>query len=782
MNSDLDGEDSRWLIVEDGFTAALANAYETLFTTGNGYLGTRGSLEEAHEGALPGTYLRGVFDQHESAVPDLVKAPDWLSLAVVVNGLRLDVTSASVISHRRILNAREGAVFRDTVFEDPLGRRTRLETVHFVSSADQHLCCLQARITPENHAAAISVHSAIDGTGYNLDRRPIYAEPPPDDPEMKWHKWTKSKHLVEVAREELPDGIYLETRTIHTGITIGYAARTTVSPAPKSEVEQQYKFIEQVSRTQVAANDSVTIEKLVTVYTSRDVPAASVRTVALDELRRHAAAGFATCRERNRAAWQAKWADSDVTIDGDPDATRAVRFNIYHLLIAANESDPQVSIGANSLSGERYRGHVFWDTELFMLPFFIYTQPDTARALLLYRYHTLDGARGNARDAGFRGARYAWESADTGVETTPKWTVDGAHRIWMGEEEIHVTAAVAYGLIEYVAATGDHSLMIDYGAEILFETSRFWVDRLEATQDGRYALSRVVGPDEFHEHVDNSAYTNYLVRWHLQQAAHVYAELALTHPSELASLSERIRLEPDEVEDWLARAELIRLPARNDSKVIEQFEGYFGLESLPVAHDDNDMPRYPLGYHHHNLGPTNLIKQADVVMLTYLLPDEFPDDVKRANYNYYEPLTLHKSSLSTAIHSIMGIEVGDPRRAVSYFRRAAFVDLLDNQGNTQEGIHIASAGGTWQTMVCGFGGFRVRNGLMTFKPWLPPGWNTVEFRLKWRGTTLSVSANHTSATFGLSGPEGCCETIIVDGREITLQANTDVTVDLPARP
>ena len=778
----LGDEDSRWLIVEDGFAAATASTCETLFTVGNGYLGTRGSLEEGHEGALPGTFLRGVFDHHDSAVPDLVKAPDWLSLAVVVNGVRLDVTSASVVRHRRVLDMREGAVSRDTVFEDGQGRRTRVQTVRFASSAAQHLCCLRARITPENHTAPVIVRSGIDGTGYNLDRRPIYAEPPPDDPQMTWHKWARSRHLDEVAREQSPEGIYLETRTIDTGITIGYAATTRVSPAAGSSVEQRYKYIEQVAHARVTAGETLTVDKLVAVYTSRDVAAASVRPACLDELRRHAATGFEACRERNRAAWRAKWADSDVTIDGDADATRAVRFNIYQLLIAANESDPRVNIGANSLSGERYRGHTFWDTEVFMLPFFIYTQPATARALLLYRYHTLDGARQNARQTGFRGARYAWESADTGVDTTPKWTWDGVHRIWMGEEELHVTAAVAYGLIAYIAATGDHALMTGYGAEILFETSRFWASRLEARPDGWYALSRVVGPDEFHEHVDNSAYTNYLVRWHLQQAAHVYADLAVSHPGELASLAERIGITPGEVEDWLTRAELIRLPARNDDGVIEQFDGYFGLETLPVAHDGNDMPMYPPGYHHYNLAGINLIKQADVVMLTYLLPDEFADDVKRGNYDYYEPLTLHKSSLSTAIHSITGIEVGDPRRAVQYFRRAALVDLLDNQGNTAEGIHIASAGGTWQTIVCGFGGFRVRNGQMTFKPWLPPDWTAVNFRLKWHGNTVSVSADHTCATFTLIGPDGCRETIIVNGHQITLHANTTTEVGLLAAP
>jgi len=544
------------------------------------------------------------------------------------------------------------------------------------------------------------------------------------------------------------------------------------------ELAQRHKVIEQVTRAQVAAGETLTVEKLATIFTSRDVAAADVGPACRDELRRHRAAGFAACQESNRAAWAAKWADSDVTVDGDADAARAVRFSIYELLIAANESDPRVNIGANALTGERYRGHAFWDTEVFMLPFFIYTRPETARALLLYRYHTLDGARQNARETGFRGARYAWESADTGVESTPQWTVDGAHRIWMGEEEIHVTSAVAYGLIAYVTATGDHALMTDYGAEILFETSRFWADRLEATRDGHYALSRVVGPDEFHEHVDNSAYTNYLVRWHLRQAARVYSELAISHPPQLRALSERIALTREEVEDWLDKAEQIHLPSVADDGVIEQFDGYFELDTLPVEHDENDMPMYPPGHHHYNLAGTRLIKQADVVMLTYVLPDEFSDEAKLANYEYYEPLTLHKSSLSPAAHSIMGIEVGDPGRAVQYFRRSASVDLVDNQGNTEEGIHIASAGGTWQMMVNGFGGFRVRNGQMTFKPWLPSGWKSISFRLKWRGSTLSVSANHSTAAFVLFGPEDGRETILVNGHEVTLPANAEVVVDL----
>jgi len=772
------GDDVAWLVVEDGFDPALANRLETQFTVGNGYLGTRGSLEEGHPGALPGTFLRGVFDHHDSAVIDLVNVADWLHCAVEVDGTRLDVTSTSVVEHRRTLDLRDGTVTRETVFADAAGRRTRVQSVRFASSADQHLCCLQLRITPEDHGATIAVHSGIDGTGHNLDRPPIYSVPPVDDPQMRWEKWARSRHLTEQARAGSAEGVYLEQRTIDTGITLGYAATSTVSPTADVEIVQRYGHIEQVFRTELAADQTLTVEKYVTVYTSRDVASDAVRSSCQDELSRHAAAGFAAARDRNRAVWLDIWADADVRIEGDDEATHAVRFNLYHLMIAANASDPRANIGAKSLSGEWYRGHTFWDTEVFLLPFFIYTQPATARALLEYRYHTMAGAKQNALDTGFRGARFAWESADTGVETCPKWTVDGAHRIWMGEQEVHVTSAVAYGLLSYLVATGDVTVMADFGAEIMVETSRFWMSRLEPMPGGEFGLTTVVGPDEFHEHVDNNAYTNYLVRWHLLQAARTYDDLAATHPAELAALTERLGLTEAEVTGWRDMAERVHLPPTSDDGVVEQFDGYFELAELPVTTDDNDMPRYPDGYHHYNLERSRLLKQADVVMLTYVLPDDFPDEVKRANYDFYEPRTLHKSSLSPAVHSIMSIEVGDPSRAVQYFRRAAFVDLIDNQGNTHEGMHIASAGGTWQMVVCGFGGFRVRNGQPTFKPWLPADWTGIAFRLKWRGNTLAVAIGHASATFELIGPDGAQESIVVNGREWALPAGKPVIVDL----
>lgn len=777
---------NEWLIEEAGFDPDRANVFETLFTVGNGYLGTRGTLEEGHKGECSGTYLNGVFDAHDSPVIDLVNAPDWLALPIRVDGTRLDVQSCQVVAHDRALDMRQGALWRSTTFEDAQGRRTRVATLRFASFHDPHLCALRVEITPENHDAPITVESALDGRRFNLERLPAYAGKPQFHPEVKWEKWAKSKHLQEIARETHADAVYLEMKTLDTGIAIGYAAATLASAAPQRRtVEQGYERVAERLEFAAAPGETIRLDKLVTIHTSRDpdadnLDADNLRERCLGKLAGHRAGGFEAAFAASRAVWAGKWDDCDCTVAGDDEATRAARFNIYHLLITANENDPKANIGAKSLSGEGYRGHVFWDTEIFMLPFYIYTQPATARSLLLYRYHTLAGARENARLNGFAGAQYPWESADTGLETTPKWTPDGVHRIWTGEEEIHVSADVAYGVLTYVAATGDIGFMLDFGAEILFETSRFWIDRLEYNaSDDTYVLTRVIGPDEFHEHVDNNAFTNRMAQWHLVQAVRVHADLSRHYPGALVKVAGRIGLHPEEVDRWREIAEKILIPFDEDRSLIEQFEGYFALKEVPVTEwDQNDMPCYPQGYDHFNAGETTLLKQPDVIMLIYVLPDEFSDAVKKANYDFYETRTLHKSSLSPAIHSIMGIEVGDVTRALQYFRRSAFVDLANNQGNTQDGMHAASAGGTWQSLVCGFGGFRVMHGQMTFKPWLPAEWQELRFRLKWHGHAVGVRVRHHEIEFLLDGPAGAEENVIVRGRPVTLRAGTAQRIPL----
>jgi kojibiose phosphorylase len=415
-----------------------------------------------------------------------------------------------------------------------------------------------------------------------------------------------------------------------------------------------------------------------------------------------------------------------------------------------------------------------------MLPFFILTRPDTAKALLRYRHHTLDGARANSREYGTAGARYAWESADTGREECPQFTADGANRFWTREEEIHVSADVVYGIERYVEATGDTEFLHEV-AEVLFETSRFWVDRAEAGASG-YELKQVMGPDEFHSHVDNNAFTNRLAQWHLTHAVDLHDDLRDHHPDTLAALASSIGLKSDERDRWQEVADGLVAP-RVENGVIEQFTGYFERDDVPITEwDANNMPRYPKGYHHFNCETTKLLKQPDVVMLTYLLPDEFDLPTKRANFEYYEARTLHKSSLSPSVHAIIGIEVGDTTRAVQYFERSALVDLADNQGNTGEGMHIASAGGTWQILVNGFGGLRILHGQVSLNPWLPDGWEGIRFRIRWRGRPIHVAVDRENVELRLGGDAGGTEEVLVGGEPVTLTAGETVTVARRAAP
>ena len=571
-------------------------------------------------------------------------------------------------------------------------------------------------------------------------------------------------------------------RTIDTGVDLAFAAATTFDPPPQhSSVRQGSERITEETLHRAAPGETVRMDKIVAICTSRD-PDHPAQETLHDRCRavlaeHRAAGGFDTIITASRAVWTRLWDDCDCEVVGNTRYTRALRFSVYHLLIAANPEDPTVNIGANALSGERYRGHVFWDTEIFMLPFFILTQPDTARALLRYRHHTLDGARANSREYGTGGARYPWESADTGREECPQFTHDGANRFWTREEEIHVSADVAYGIFRYVEATRDTPFLHDVGAEILFETSRFWADRAEPAREGTgYELRQVMGPDEFHSHIDNNAFTNRLAQWHLEQAVSLYDELRGQYPDTLTDVGSRIGLKPDERDRWQEIAGGL-VAARQSDGVIEQFTGYFERDDVPITEwDENNMPRYPKGYHHFNCETTKLLKQPDVVQLIYLLPDEFDARTKKANFDYYEARTLHKSSLSPCIHAIIGIEVGDTTRAVQYFERSALVDLTDNQGNTAEGIHIASAGGTWQILVNGFGGLRILGGRVTLNPWLPRDWDGIRFRLRWRGRPIRVTVDRDHVEVLLGGPDGGTEEIEVSGRSVRMTANTPVHV------
>ena len=773
--------DKEWLVEETSFSPQKINHFETIFTIGNGYQGTRGALEEGFRGGLPATYLAGIFDHHDSTVVDLVSCPDWLPVKVYVNGDLLNVNTCKIREYHRKLDLKQGVLYRLTVFEDGEGRVTRYESIRLADFSNQNLAGIRVLVTPENYSGQITVESSIDGNRRNLDRLPQYVGETDFPVETKWEKWATSKHLEQINTLTNENGIYLEMKTLDRGHQVGYAAAMQIEGAtPTRCIQKEYEKISEVLSFDAQQGATYQLDKLVAIAHSREIAAKKIQTQCFEWLQTAKNAGFDNILANNATAWADKWNACDCVVEGDEAAKLALRFNIYHLLITANENDSKVNIGAKSMSGEGYKGHVFWDTEIFLLPFYIYTQPNTAKALLLYRYHCLEAAKQNALSNGFRGSQYPWESADTGEETTPKWTHDGKHRIWTGEEEIHITADVAYGFLTYLTATGDYKFFLDYGAEILFETARFWDSRLEYIEDkDHYELNRVIGPDEFHEHVDNNVFTNRMAQWNLEKVVGWYNRLQKEYPKELATLGEKLNLTKEEVVEWQRKAAKIYIPFDREKKLIEQFEGYFDYKDAPIVEwDKNNMPKYPEGYDHFNADETKLVKQPDVIMLLYVLPDEFSDEIKQINYEYYEKLTMHKSSLSPSIHSIMGIEVGDTTKAVNYFERSAFVDLIDNQGNTDMGMHIASAGGTWMCAVFGFGGFRVKNGKMTFKPWLPENWKSIQFKLQWQGDTIEVMVAQDVISF-LRHTEKSDELIIeVQGKEIPLDGDTTMKVFL----
>jgi kojibiose phosphorylase len=419
------------------------------------------------------------------------------------------------------------------------------------------------------------------------------------------------------------------------------------------------------------------------------------------------------------------------------------------MLIVAPRTDNRVNIGAKTLSGFGYRGHSFWDTEIFMLPVFTYTAPHIARNLLTYRYARLPAARAKAAANGFEGAQFAWESADTGEEVTPTWVPhfnDRAQlvRIWTGDIEIHISADIAYAAHQYWVATGDDEWFSRQGAELILDTARFWGSRAEwkpATQ--RYEYTDVIGPDEYHDHVDNNPYTNRMAQWNLETALEALTWLQRHDPARAAELTERLDLSPARLAHWREVIDRLYVP-RSPEGIYEQFDGYFQRRDIDLASLEPRTRSVQEVFGIEGANATQLIKQPDVLMLMYLLRDDFSEPALHCNYAYYTPRTDHTfgSSLGPAIQAIMACRVGRPDEAYEHFMRAARADLHDVRGNARDGIHGASAGGTWQAVVFGFAGLRVTSTGWSTEPCLPSHWRRLRFHFIYRGRPQTVELSH----------------------------------------
>jgi kojibiose phosphorylase len=482
------------------------------------------------------------------------------------------------------------------------------------------------------------------------------------------------------------------------------------------------------------------MRKITAVVTSRDAPdpaAAAAQHLHDPDL--------AVLLSAHSTAWAERWAATDIRIPGDDELQRDVRFALYHLIGAAHPADEHSSIGARGLTGERYRGHVFWDTEIFVWPALLYTHPATARALLMYRYHTLDGARAKAAASGYPGALFPWEAADTGDEVTPDFMLSGGERVPVltGREEHHIAADVAYAVLQYVQATGDTAFLHAYGAEIVLDVARFWASRAEHDTTGAYHIRRVIGPDEYHETIDDNAYTNYLAAWVLRRAADLTAWLAQTAPEDWQRLAARLKLDHTEPEHWRAVAAGLARGYDPATGLIEQFAGYHQLEPIDLSDHDTSVATVDARLGWYAMQRTQVLKQADVIMLLILLWEDFSARDHAANYAYYEPRTSHDSSLSASFHALMAARLGLLADAERYLRKATLIDLdLQRPGHAgaSGGVHIAALGGVWQALALGFMGIQPSESGLRISPHIPPAWGELSLPFTWRGSRLRLRA------------------------------------------
>lgn len=738
-------EFKNWIIEESDFKLDNLNKFESVFALGNGYLGLRSAVEESYVTEWRGTYMAGLFDQFADEVTELPNLPDPLLTEIKINGERVDLNCGNVEKYNRNLNLKTGEVTRSFIWKDSQGRKTEFEWKRFVSMDEKHLIMLKLDLTPLNYSGSLELFSVLDGQVTNSGVQHFIE---------KDLRFVKDKNLY-----------YLTAQTQESCFDLAVGAQENFYISKEkieteAEIKTDRRQIGRKHYLRVEPNQTYSFEKKVYYLSSRDQEfEAKEDEFAAEELHRQIIKlidkydqfGYRELLKKHSDCWDDYWQQMDIKISGNDFDQLAIRFALFHLIQMTPHHTDKLSIAAKGLTGEGYRGHVFWDMETFILPFYIYSFPKKARELLMYRYHTIDGARKKAEKNGYQGAMYAWESALTGEETTPKYgAVDVKTgepiRIWCGEIEQHITADIAKAIFEYLKVTADYSFIENFGAEMLVEMARFWKSRLEYNeQNDYYEIKNVIGPDEYSEHIDNNAYTNYMVYWELINTAELIEELKSKSPESYSKVKRKTGFKAEEIASWKKIAKKIKLPEADRNNIIPQFDGFMEKKDYDLSEFEGEVGAIVSELGWEEVNEYKIIKQADVVMLMHQLSDYFDAETKRANYEYYEPKTLHDSSLSPAIHSVLAAKFDHLEEAYKLFSEAARIDLGKNMKSSDPGLHSASLGGLWQAIVYGFAGVEIKSGKLKVEPNLPAAWDSLEFKIYFKGEEFLIKIDNNQA-------------------------------------
>lgn len=727
----------------------LTGQAETMFALSNGYLGIRGAAEEGTPVREAGTYLNGFYEhrpisygEHAYGFPtvgqSILNCPNGTVLKLFVDDEPFAVPRAEILDYRRSLDLKTGTLNRDVRWVTATGKRLHMRTVRLVSLAHRHLAAIEFELTAEDMDVEVAVSSELEN-----------AQPLDTD--------TTDPRLAEgfVGRVLHPTGTrsaglraMLSYRTGSSGLSLGCGMDHSVSSECSilTELACDDDVAAVLFRCTLARNKPLRICKYLSYHYS-DIPdPAQILFQTASTLDRATRQGFEAILERQRSDVERFWARADVTVVSEkPRTQQVIRWNLFQLLQASERAEGH-GIGARGLTGRTYEGHYFWDTEIYVLPFLIYTNPAIARSVLKFRYDMLDKARARARELGHRGATFPWRTIN-GEEASAYYAA--------GTAQYHINADIAYAMRKYVEVTGDEEFLWSYGAEILIETARLWLDLgfFSDIKGGRFCINGVTGPDEYTALVNNNCFTNLMARENLRYAVRTVRALERLRPNQFAALVARTGLDHAELSDWEEASERMYVPYDERLKVHPQDDDFLNLERWNFASTPED--NYPLLLHYHplNLYRSQVIKQADVVMAMLLLSNNFTHDEKRHNFEYYDPLTTHDSSLSVCVQSIIANEIGLHQRALEYFEFAAAMDMADIGGNMMHGAHVAAIGGTWLALAYGFVGLRDHEGCISFNPVLPNAWSALKLVLAVRGQTVRIEIDRSPATYRLLSGE-----------------------------
>ncbi|MBR4459856.1 MAG: glycoside hydrolase family 65 protein [Clostridia bacterium] len=710
-----------WSLEKAGYAPSDAAADGNRFLCANGYMGLRGVPEEAGSERFPAVTLAGVYDRREDRWREPVNAPHGLSIRVFLNGKPMTADDTPPLRHTVGIGYRHGLWRRETDFSPLLLCSTR-----FASMADCHL--LADRMTLEvREAGEVQIRVGISTDIWDIN-----------GPHLSGFRFRSG----EVLRCEAETGEKRITVAVSQAVQADFEAAEDIRTGPDG--------LFRVLTRSVRAGESLTLSVYAAVFTSQDGPEPG--QAAEDACLRAKAEGFDACLRKHRDAWEAIWRRCEVVTEGDDEAALAMHASQYHLNCVAPRHADNMSIPARGLSGQTYKGAVFWDSEMFFFPMFVHTQPEIARSLLRYRIETLPGALKKAEEYGYRGAFYAWESQEGGREGCTDFNVVDVFthrpvRTYFRDKQIHISADIAYAMSRYYGITGDRSLLEEGGARVILECARFCLSRANTHMDSDEAdYADVIGPDEYHERVTNNAFTNRMILSCLRSALHL-RDVFRDCPERYDALLRELRYEID-LEMIRSLAARIRGPRRR-SGVIEQFDGYFGLEDCPLDTVRGRLrdPREYWGGDHGVAGTTQIIKQADVIAMMALFPDDFSDDEVARNWDYYEPRTEHGSSLSACMYALTACRMGRPEKAWDLFMKTASIDITG--GGKQwageiyiGGTHPASNGGAWMIAALGFAGLRMKDGVPELHPHLPRQLKRLTFPIEAGGRGWLVEVTH----------------------------------------